>query len=285
MKSGRTRKENIMARKIFTGILIALSSLLFLLALTGMVLAWVYNEPLTREADARLGEIDAQLTQIQTDLRSAKSEVERALRIIQSAEEALASLTQQTTDAKQLLEQVNKTLDEDLIPNLDSTRTRLTEVRKILDDLRTTLNSLNSIPFVNFNAPGDELLSGIIAGVDSLDLELENVQDLAKRASLFINDTSYLLGGDFLETKQNLQNLLQVLEGYDEKLTGWREQVDMLITSAPRWIDNASLSLTFGLLWFAFSQFGLFLHGLSLWHGENPLEILKKLRKAPPVDA
>lgn len=274
-----------MARKIFTGLLIALSSLLFLLALTGMVLAWVYNEPLTREADARLGEIDAQLTQIQTDLRSAKSEVERALRIIQSAEEALASLTQQTTDAKQLLEQVNKTLDDDLIPNLDSTRTRLTEVRKILDDLRATLNTLNSLPFVNLNAPGDELLSGIIAGVDSLDLELENVQDLAKRASLFINDTSYLLGGDFLETKQNLQNLLQVLEGYDEKLTGWRAQVDMLITSAPRWIDNASLSLTVGLLWFAFSQFGLFLHGLSLWHGENPLEILKKLRKTPPAEA
>lgn len=274
-----------MVCKIFTGILIALSSLLFLLALTGMVLAWVYNEPLTREADARLGEIDAQLTQIQTDLHSAKAEVERALRIIQSAEEALASLTQQTTDAKQLLEQVNKTLDEDLIPNLDSTRTRLTEVRKILDDLRATLNTLNSLPFVNLNAPGDELLSGIIAGVDTLDLELENVQDLAKRASLFINDTSYLLGGDFLETKQNLQNLLKVLEGYDEKLTGWRAQVDMLITSAPRWIDNASLSLTVGLLWFAFSQFGLFLHGLSLWHGENPLKVLKKLLKTPPAEA
>jgi F0F1-type ATP synthase membrane subunit b/b' len=275
------RKENIMARKIFTGILIALSSLLLILSLVGIVLALVYNEPLTKESTTRLSEVDAQLAQIQTDLRSAKSEVERALRIIQSAEEALAALTKQTTDAKQLLEQVNKTLDEDLIPNLDSTRARLTEVRKILDDLRKTLNSLNSIPFVNLNAPGDELLAGIIAGVDSLDLELENVQDLAKRASVFINDTSYLLGGDFLETKQNLQNLLQVLEGYDEKLTGWREQVDTLITSAPRWIDNASISLTVGLLWFAFSQFGLFLHGLSLWHGENPLEILKKLRKTP----
>lgn len=270
-----------MARKIFTGILIALSSLLLILSLVGIVLAWVYNEPLTKESTTRLGEVDAQLAQIQTDLRSAKSEVERALRIIQSAEEALAALTKQTTDAKQLLEQVNKTLDEDLIPNLDSTRTRLTEVRKILDDLRKTLNTLNSIPFVDLNAPGDELLAGILAGVDALDLELENVQDLAKRASVFINDTSYLLGGDFLETKQNLQNLLQVLEGYDEKLTGWREQVDTLITSAPRWIDNASISLTVGLLWFAFSQFGLFLHALSLWHGENPLEILKKLRKTP----
>jgi F0F1-type ATP synthase membrane subunit b/b' len=278
------RKENIMARKILAGTLIGLSSLLLLLSLVGIVLTWVYNEPLTKEATARLSEVDAQLAQIQTDLRGAKSEVERALRIIQSAEDALASLTRQTTDAKQLLEQVNKTLDDDLIPNLESTRNRLTEARKILDDLRNTLNTLNSLPFVNLNAPGDELLAGIITGVDSLDLELENVQDLAKQASIFINDTSYFLGGDFLETKQNLQNLLQVLEGYDEQLTGWRAQVDMLIASAPRWIDNASLSLTIGLFWFAFSQGGLVLHGLSLWYGEDPFAVLKKAFRKPSED-
>lgn len=274
-----------MVRKILAGTLIGLSALLLLLSLVGIVLAWVYNEPLTREATARLTDVDAQLAQIHTDLRSAKSEVERALRIIQSAEDALASLTRQTTDAKQLLEQVNKTLDDDLIPNLESTRTRLTEVRKILNDLRNTLNTLNSLPFVNLNAPGDELLAGIIAGVDSLDLELENVQDLAKRASIFISDTSYFLGGDFLETKQNLQNLLLVLEGYEEKLTGWRAQLDMLITSTPRWIDNASIYLTVGLFWFAFSQGGLVLHGLSLWHGEDPLAVLKKTFRKSAEDS
>lgn len=273
-----------MARKILAGTLITLSSILLLLSLAGIVFAWVYNEPLTKESTTRLSAIETQLAQIQADLRSAKSEVERALRIIQSAEDALASLTKQTTDAKQLLEQVNKTLDDDLIPNLESTRTSLTEARKILNDLRVALNTLNSLPFVNLDAPGDELLAGILAGVDSLDLELENVQDLAKRASIFINDTSYFLGGDFLETKQNLQNLLQVLEGYDEQLTDWRKQVNMLIASVPGWVDNASLSLTVGLFWFAFSQGGLALHGLSLWHGDDPLAVLKKTFRKPSED-
>jgi hypothetical protein len=205
--------------------------------------------------------------------------VERALRIIQSAEDALAALTEQTDDAKEILEQVNETLDDELIPGLESTRVRITEARTVLEDLRASLEQLNSLPFIELNIPGDELISNIISGVDSLDAEITNVQDLAQRASVFISDTSYLLGGDFLTTKQNLQDLLQVLEGYDVKLTGWLEQVETLKESAPGWIDNASISLTVVLFWFAFSQLGLMLHGLSIWHGENPFAILKKLRK------
>ena len=114
-----------MKRKIVAGVLIGLSSLILLASLVGMVLAWVYNEPLTLEATTRLEEVEAQLSQIQIDLRKAKSEVERALSIIQSAEDALLSLTQQTADAKEILEQVNQTLDDELIPGLDSTRARI----------------------------------------------------------------------------------------------------------------------------------------------------------------
>ena len=269
-----------MKRKILAGVLVGLSSIILLASLVGMVLAWVYNEPLTLEATTRLSEAETQLTQIQTDLRKAKEEVERALRIIQSAEDALSELTQQAGDAKELLEQVNKTLDNDLIPGLEDTRTKLTDVRAILEDLRKALKQLNSLPFVNFEVPGDDVIANIINGVDSLDTEIVDVQDLAKRASTFISNTSYLIGGDFQTTKQNLQDLLVVLKGYDEKLTGWLDQVRMLKESAPKWIDNASLSLTVVLLWFAFSQLGLILHGLSIWYGENPWDVLRKLKKS-----
>lgn len=269
-----------MKRKILAGALVGLSSIILLASLTGMVLAWAYNEPLTLEATTRLEEVETQLTQIQTDLRKAKDEVERALRIIQSAEDALAELTQQAGDAKELMEQVNKTLDDELIPGLEDTRTKLTEVRTILENLRAGLKQLNSLPFVNFEVPGDDVIASILGEVDTLDAEIVNVQELAQRASTFISDTSYLIGGDFQTTKQNLQDLLVVLKGYDTKLTDWLEQVRMLKESAPKWIDNASLSLTIALFWSAFSQFGLILHGLSIWYGENPWEVLKRLKRS-----
>ena len=272
-----------MARKIFSSVLIVLSSTLLILSLFGIGLAWVYNEPLTKVSVSRLHEVDSQLAQLQTDLRSAKSEVERALRIIQSAEDALASLTKQTTDAKTLLEDVNATLDDQLIPGLETTRTSITEVRGTLEDLRGTLEQINSIPFVNLNIPGDEILVNIIKQVDDLDSGIANVQDLAQRASTFISDTSYLLGGDFSETKKQLEDLVVVLTDYDQKATTWREQIATVIKSAPRWIDNASLSLTLGLLWFAFSQFGLILHGLGMKRGLDPLDVLRT-KSEPPTE-
>ena len=264
-----------MTRKILIGALIVLSSTFLILSILGVALAWIYNEPVTREATSRLQEVDSQLTQTQTDLRNAKAEVERALRIIQSAEDALASLTQQTTDAKTLLEDVNATLDDKLIPGLEATRTNITEVRNTLEDLRATLKQINELPFVNLSIPGDELLLSIIDQVDALDGEIVNVQDLAQRASTFINDTSYLLGGDFNETKQKLEDLVLILAEYDQKVTDWRGQIADILESAPRWIDNASLSLTLGLLWFGFSQFGLILHGLGMRRGIDPLDVLR----------
>ena len=264
-----------MTRKILIGALIVLSSTFLILSILGVALAWIYNEPVTRESTSRVQEVDSQLTQIQTDLRNAKAEVERALRIIQSAEDALASLTQQTTDAKTLLEDVNATLDDKLIPGLEATRTNITEVRNTLEDLRATLKQINELPFVNLSIPGDELLLSIIDQVDALDGEIVNVQDLAQRASTFINDTSYLLGGDFNETKQKLEDLVLILAEYDQKVTDWRGQIADILESAPRWIDNASLSLTLGLLWFGFSQFGLILHGLGMRRGIDPLDVLR----------
>jgi small-conductance mechanosensitive channel len=268
-----------MTRKILTGVLIGLSSIMLILSVAGIGAAWIYNEPLTREATARLQEVDSTLAQIQSDLLNAKAEVERALRIIDSAEQALASLAEQATDAKDILGSVTSTLDDQLIPGLKTTRDSISQVRGTLEELRATLDQVNSLPFVDLNIPGDELLADILSGMDSLDTGLADVQGLAQRASTFVSDTSYLLGGDFKDTKQHLLDLGLVLDDYDIQITNWRTQVGTLIESLPGWIDRASVILTVFLLWFGLSQFGLILHGLNLWKGGNPLEGWKKAFK------
>lgn len=274
-----------MARKIFTVLLIAISSIMLMLSAVGIGLAWIYNKPLTDKAVARLQEIDAGLAQIQVDLRSASMEVERALRIVEAAETSLQSLTSQTQDASQLLKRVNSLLDDRLIPDIRTTRERIGQLRSTLESLRETLKQVNSIPFLdNLNIPGDEVLAGLITEVDSLDSDVADVEDLAHQASTFVNDTSYVLGGDFNETKQHLQELLDTLKGYDEKVTGWRAQVKTFIESTPRWIDEASIIITLFLLWFGFSQFGLLLHGLNLRDGGDPLAVIRRYKVQKEID-
>jgi hypothetical protein len=275
-----------MARKIFSGILIALSSIFLVLSLAGIAAAWYYNEPLTGEALTRLGEIETELTGTQTALQDAKAELERTLRIVDSAEATLERLSDELAQARQLFDEFDRTMGDRLIPGLESSRERLNSVRDTLENLRSGLEQLNAIPLINLNLPGDEMLRNLISTVNSLDIQIERMEELADKASTFAEDVSFLMGGDFSETRERLETFLVVIGDYEQKIDGWHTQVEMWIVSVPGWIDRASLILTFFLFWFGLSQFGLLLHGLVLWRGGDPLVVLRRepLPALPPPD-
>jgi len=259
-----------MAHKILAGILIAISSILLGLSIAGIALVWMYKEPLTQVSTARLRSIDNELGQAQTALQNAKLELERTLRTVDAAEKSLKTLKADFAQAKALFGDVNGTLDKQLLPGLKASRENIVQAKSSLQELRLTLEKINALPFMDLNIPGDELLADLIASAGSLDAQITQVEDLVKKASTFMGDASYLMGGDFTETKNNLQNFLTVVQEYDQKLSGWRDQLAMLIGSLPGWIETASISLTIFLLWFGFSQFSLILNGLSLWRGSDP---------------
>jgi hypothetical protein len=273
-----------MARKILTGTLIVVSSILFLLSAVGIVLAWVYNEPVTREVVMRLEQIDSELDQVEITLKISKVELERTLRIVNATEEALKKFT--LNDPQRFFKNVQSSLDEGLVPELETARERLIAARDSLERLRITLLGINLIPFIQINIP-DRILTDLIDSADAMQTRVEDVSQLARQASTFLDDASYLLGGDFSETRESLEFFLTEIEIYQEKVDGWRAQVGTLIESVPGWVDSASIGLTIFLLWFGFSQFGLLLHGLSLRRGDDPLEVLleylRNLRKSPDV--
>jgi DNA repair ATPase RecN len=265
-----------MARKIFSGVLIAISSILLVLSLVGMAAVWYYNEPLTEESTARLGEIEAELARTQTALQDAKAELERTLRIVDSAEQTLATLSDELAQAKELFDEFDRTLGDRLIPGLENSRERLNSVRSTLENLRSSLEELNSLPLINLNIPGDEALRNLIETVNSIDTQIERMKGLAEKASTFAEDVSFLMGGDLSETRQRLETFLEVVRDYEQKVSGWHAQVETWIASLPGWIDRASIILTVFLLWFGLSQFGLLLHGLDAWRGGDPLVVLRK---------
>ncbi len=267
-----------MARKIVAWILIVLSGLFLLTSVAGMAAIWIYNTPLTNEITGELQNIDAQLAQAQTTLTNSESELTRALRIVDAAQTALDKLKAQSNSADNLLDTIQNTLDDRLLPELKTTRERLVSARGTLEQLQSLLAGVSGfIPGVDLSLP-DKLLADLIRSANSLDAEIANVEALAEQASLFVSDTSYLLGGDLTETRSSLQGFLTAIQDYQTKLTGWRTQVSDLIEGTPKWIDQASVGLTIFLFWFGLSQFGLLLHGLNLLRGGDPLRVLRKPR-------
>lgn len=265
-----------MARKIFTGLLIALSAIFLVLSVIGIGAIWFYNEPLTRDATGELTEIDAELALAEATLVSSERELERALRILDGAQTALEKLSEKTEGAETLFERIQGTLDDQLLPELKQTRTRIVSARTQLENLQSILTGVSAfIPGVDLSLPG-KTLGDLIASARSLDTEIANVEMLATQASTFVSDTGYLLGGDLTETRESLETFLRAIQEYETKVLGWREDVQHLNENTPRWIDQASIALTIFLVWFALSQFGLLLHGLNLQRGNDPFIVLRK---------
>lgn len=270
-----------MARKILSGILIALSAIFLLLSIVGVGAIWFYKEPMTRAMTGRLTELDAQLAQAQATLQSSEKELQRALRIVDAAETALEKMVQPTGSAKSLFDNIQSTIDDQLLPDLKTTRQRVDSARTTLESLQSMLKSIKSfsgfIPGLDLNAP-TKTVTDLIASTHSLDSDISNVEALANQASTFVSDTSFLLGGDFTETRTSLQNFIAYTQEYQKKVSGWRDQDKNLLEKAPQWINQASIILTIFLLWFGISQFGLLLHGLSIQRGADPFYAVRNKR-------
>lgn len=272
-----------MVRRIFAGILILLSAILLVLSIVGIAAIWYYNEPLTREATAQLKAADLELAQAEATLQSSEKELQRALGIVDATQEALEKLTQQSNSADSLLDTIQNTLDDRLLPELKTTRGRIDEARTTLESLQSILTSVGSfIPGVDLNVP-DTMLTDLIASARSLDTEIANMETLATQASTFVSDTSYLLGGDLTETRESLKTFLSSIQDYEKKVARWREQGADVLEKTPKWIDQASIILTVFLLWFGISQFGLLLHGIALQRGVDPLLAIRRERHHNPL--
>jgi phage shock protein A len=267
-----------MARKILAWMLIVLSGIFLFASIAGMIAVWVYNEPLTRDAITELKSVDVQLAEAQATLTNSESELERALRIVDATQSALDKLMNQSNSADNLLDTIQNTLDDRLLPELKTTRDRIDSARVTLQQLQSLLAGLQGfIPGVDLSAP-DKILLDLISSANSLDAEITSIEALGKQASLFVSDTSFLLGGDLTSTRDSLEMFLTAIQDYETKVAAWREQVTYLLENTAKWIDQASIALTIFFLWFGVSQFGLLMHGLNILRGGDPFLVLRPRR-------
>lgn len=272
-----------MLRKIFAALLILLSAIFLVASILGIGAIWYYNESATGEVTRQLKQIDAELAQAETTLTSSEKELERALQIVDSGQIALEKLAEQSEGAGNLLDHIQSTLDDRLLPELKTARTRLQDARATLERLQSVLTGVTSfVPGIEAIVP-TKTVTDLISSTQSLDKEINSVELLAMQASLFVSDTSFLLDGDLTETRDSLQGFLTAIQEYEKKVAGWREQEKMLLAGTPTWIDQASIALTVFLIWFGLSQFILLLYGISLQRGGDPLLGLRRERKYNPL--
>ena len=263
-----------MMRKILAWKLIVLSVVFLILSAVGIVAALALNEPLTREGVARLDEVESELRLGEAALDKSHAQIERALGILDSTEAAFNQFTED--DPRAFFADVQTTLNDNLLPELETAQERLITARDTLENLRLLVFGINVAPFVSVNI-SDEMLTDLIDSADALESQITDVGKLAEQASVLLEDASQLFGGDLDESRASLEGFLADVEEYQAKVKGWREQVTHIKESLPVWMDFATIFLTLFLIWFGLSQVSLFLHGRAILRGENPWEGLRAL--------
>lgn len=266
-----------MGRKILGGVVMIIAGVLCLVSVVGIGGAWIYNEPVTQRGLAQLGEVESELASAESALDIAEAETRRALRILDTAETALKALSQSTTEAQDTLKGVGETLDDRIIPGLRDTGESLDQVQAALQDALDTIQAINSTGLLPVALPGEAWLSTVLQSTDSLNREVANLEELATNASTFVSDIVYVSGGDFGETRQGLEQLLGAVTEYQGKIKGWRAQIATIHAELPGLVDRSSIVLSAFLLWFGLSQAGLILHGLGLYKGADPLEVIRSV--------
>jgi chromosome segregation ATPase len=145
---------------------------------------------LTRETTGQLNEIDSELSQVQTTLASSRVELERALRIVDASEQALEKLAAQSTSAENILDGIQSSLDDRLLPELKTTRERINTAREALESLQAVLDGLGDfLPGLNLGVP-NQIVTDLIDSAKSMDAEITHAEEIAKQASTFVSDTS-----------------------------------------------------------------------------------------------
>jgi hypothetical protein len=265
-----------MRHRLVGGFLIVVAGGLLLVCLAGVISAWAFNEPLTRRGLVELQSVDGELALAQAALDGAATELRRALRILNGAEAALQALSRSTSRSQETLQGVGQALDDHVIPGLRSAGGQLDQVKGALQSALATLEAINASSLLPVPIPGEEWLAGLLAATGALNDEIADLEDLATRASTFLADVEYVLGGDFDETRAGLEGLLSAVTDYQARVAGWRAQVAEASAELPGIVDGVSVVLTMVLLWIGISQGGMLLHGWELWRGRNPLAGLRR---------
>jgi chromosome segregation ATPase len=158
-----------MVRKFFVVLLILLSAIFLVLSIIGIGAIWYYNETATREATRQLKQIDSELAQAETTLVRSEKELERALQIVDSAQAALEKLAEQSEGAENLLDHIQSSLDDRLLPELKTARTRLQNARATLERLQSVLTGVTSfVPCIESIVP-TKTVTDLISSTQSLD--------------------------------------------------------------------------------------------------------------------
>jgi hypothetical protein len=245
--------------RIAAWIIIVISIIGILVCLAGVVGSWAVNARLTDGILRLLSVVQAQLTSVEGALTRAGDQLQTASAALQTVQEAGSKLGNSIEENTPLLDLISSTLDENLVPSVESVRELFRPVWDSVLAINNTLEALNALPGIELPTLTEQLQ----ALSDRIEQVLQAARQLQTSIVEFRTGVVQNLLDPFLARVEEISNGLTVLE---ENVQTYLGQVDLLQAAVadlearvPRTIDALTVILTLVLIWSALAQISLIL--------------------------
>lgn len=269
-------------KRILAVIIMAISVLVLVVSLTGIVGAWIVRAQLTTDLVGLATEAEARASTIKRGLDLLDTTLTRARDQVAAVEQDVQAFGADVEENKPLLTAISDKLGIELSLLVDSAREIMTSIREAVAAVNSAIEAINAIPFVSVPTPELNTLQKLSQDVESFRTE---VQDL--RAAIDRRRSEIILGTVSIVTTptsligSTLGEMQASVSGYSQQLSAVRERLSNFKSAIDRGLTWVAVILTLILLWVAFSQIGLLVLG---WRAYSDKDLLARERQETPTD-
>lgn len=259
-------------KRILAVIVMVISILMLIVSLVGMFSVWRIRPQLTAdlmtlaaEAETRVVTVISGLDQINTAFVSVHDQVS-------SVEQDIQTFGSDVEENRPLATAISDRLDFRLLPLIESTRELLSTILDGVDTLNSSIETLNAFPFVSIPTAELERTENLVQTLDDIQTQAQDLRTtIDQRRGEIIQGTVEALTTPTSQLISTLDEMQTRVFNYSNRLGTLEERLSNFQISIGSWLTWAAVILTLILLWFAFSQVGLFVLGWRFYSGQDLL--------------
>ena len=242
-------------------LVMAISGVVLVVAVAGVIGAWMINTPMTESILRVFVPIDRGLARVTDVTTGVDGRLENARVQLSEVEEVLDQASQELIEMDVLQITLERTLGDELESTVADIRQTVEGIRQTLISVRETAEALNSMPFVDVPVPDFERLQALDERVTEIKDDLQELRTIRReQRAEGVTALAERLIQPVTRLDTALNQLQEQLNEIEAELDRTAEQSARLQTQIPIWIDWASVFVTIILLWIVLSQVSLLIH-------------------------
>jgi hypothetical protein len=238
---------------------------LVVLSVVGIIGLWAANAPITNLTVGAATSMAGLMDRANATAATAGTSLSPIAQQVQDVETQLATAAETGVASPELNAEAQRLLDE-VSPQIQEVTTSVRAVYDTLGAASEFIDSLNSIPFLGLDVPGEtQLAAAQQLMVDVVTTAQNFFTELRETKQEIVSAVATRLGARIAPLSDALDRAVTDLAALEDRTGAASERLTATANSLPGWIDAVWIVLTLTIVWFIYSQIVLFNHLRAKW--------------------